>query len=302
MCIHYTNRTVPVFLKNKFIEVTIDLPQDNYQFSRFDWSGKIVDFKYRGIPITTTEKPFQKDNDPFGKGFYNEFGIQDALGFHEAPIGGWFHKIGVGLLKKDSEQYDFQKSYKIKPALFKSSHTSTKMVSSCKAQLSNGYAYVLTKQIVLVADGFKISYQLHNTGSKVIETNEYCHNFLNLVDAAINNRYRLEFPFILEPSQFSEITNPKRLVAISGPNITIPKGLKNTVFMSNLSGSKSVNAKWLLQDSVKKISISEHGDFLTSQLNLWAEPHVMSPELFVAIHIEPNDTFCWERRFSVHQL
>ena len=129
---------MPVFLKNKFIEVTIDLPQDNYQFSRFDWSGKIVDFKYRGIPITTTEKPFQKDNDPFGKGFYNEFGIQDALGFHEAPIGGWFHKIGVGLLKKDSEHYDFQKSYKIKPALFKSSHTTTKMVSSCKAQLSNG--------------------------------------------------------------------------------------------------------------------------------------------------------------------
>ena len=101
---------MPVFLKNKFIEVTIDLPEDNYQFSRFDWSGKIVDFKYRGIPITTTEKPFQKDNDPFGKGLYNEFGIQDALGFHEAPIGGWFHKIGVGLLKKDSEQY-FDEEY-----------------------------------------------------------------------------------------------------------------------------------------------------------------------------------------------
>jgi hypothetical protein len=122
------------------------------------------------------------------------------------------------------------------------------------------------------------------------------------VDAAINNRYRLEFPFILEPSQFSENTNPKRLVAISGPNITIPKGIKNTVFMSNLSGNKSVNAKWLLEDKIKKIGISEHGDFLTSQLNLWAEPHVMSPELFVAIHIEPNETFCWERRFSVHQL
>jgi hypothetical protein len=35
-----------------------------------------------------------------GKGFYNEFGMDTALGFEEAAIGGWFHKIGVGLLKK----------------------------------------------------------------------------------------------------------------------------------------------------------------------------------------------------------
>ena len=36
----------------------------------------------------------------FFKGFNNKFGVDSALGLVEAKIGEWFHKIGVGLLKK----------------------------------------------------------------------------------------------------------------------------------------------------------------------------------------------------------
>ena len=34
------------------------------------------------------------------KDFINEFGIDTALGFDETDIGGWFHKIGIGFIKK----------------------------------------------------------------------------------------------------------------------------------------------------------------------------------------------------------
>lgn len=47
------------------------------------------------------------------KGLYNEFGIENALGFEETEIGDWFHKIGVGLLKKDSNTYSLNNEYEI---------------------------------------------------------------------------------------------------------------------------------------------------------------------------------------------
>ena len=45
-------------------------------------------------------KPDVNNENNFGKGFTTEFGIDNALGFYEAKKGEWFHKIGVGVLKK----------------------------------------------------------------------------------------------------------------------------------------------------------------------------------------------------------
>ena len=99
-------------LKNKNLEIHIDLPNENYKFSRFDWTGKITKISFQNILISTKEKLDFDSENFFGKGFYNEFGIDNALGFEEAKIGEWFHKIGIGLLKKSTDQYFFMKNMK----------------------------------------------------------------------------------------------------------------------------------------------------------------------------------------------
>ena len=97
-------------LKNNHLELHIDAPTENYSCTRFDWTGKISQLKFQNIPLTTIENTDLINTACFGKGFYNEFGIDTPLGFHETAIGGWFHKIGIGLLKKENEQYLFHKS------------------------------------------------------------------------------------------------------------------------------------------------------------------------------------------------
>ena len=104
-----------LFLTNKEIEIEIDLPEANYQFSRFDWSGKIVSAQYKGHSFAGAESLDRSKDFCLGRGFYNEFGIQSPLGYKELPDGSWCHKIGVGLIKKDGFDYDFTKPYEIQP-------------------------------------------------------------------------------------------------------------------------------------------------------------------------------------------
>ena len=79
-------------LKNKNLEIQIDFPLENYNFSRFDWTGKIVEVKFQNIQLSGVERTDCQNENHFGQGFYNEFGIDTALGFEETDIGGWFIK------------------------------------------------------------------------------------------------------------------------------------------------------------------------------------------------------------------
>ena len=165
-------------LKNKNLEIQIDLPLANYNFSRFDWTGKIVSVKYKNIYVSGQEKMNNEDENIYGKGFYNEFGINAAIGYDETGKGEWFHKIGIGLLKKDDGDYLFNRKYEIQPADFKVKTEQDKLIISCKSKSVNGYSYVLRKEIELLENGFIIKYYLKNTGKKTIATDEYDHNFI----------------------------------------------------------------------------------------------------------------------------
>lgn len=75
-------------LKNKLLEIHIDHPLENYNFLRFDWTAKITTVKFQNIQISSIERTDGDNEHQLGKGFYNEFGFHNPLGFEEAPIGG----------------------------------------------------------------------------------------------------------------------------------------------------------------------------------------------------------------------
>ncbi len=201
-------------LKNEQLEIQIDLPLENYNFSRFDWTGKIVSVKYKNIFVTGVEILNDKDDTRLGKGFYNEFGIDAALGFAETKAGDWFHKIGVGLLKKEGEDYLISRKYTIQPAEFNVSVKQDVLIISSMSPAFNGYSYFLKKEIKLVESGFIIKYYLENTGEKIINTDEYNHNFVAVNKELMGSDYQLKFPFYLKPEQFGETVNPDGKVKI----------------------------------------------------------------------------------------
>lgn len=289
-------------LKNKSLELHVDMPLENYNLSRFDWTGKITTVKYKNVFVTGVEKIISETANDFGKGLYNEFGIDTAIGYNETKEGGWFHKIGVGLLKKDDEPYLFNKNYEIKPTVFKVTMKANKIIINSTSQSVNGYAYQLKKEIELLESSFEVKYFLQNTGKKTIKTNEYTHNFLAINEDLIGSHYILKFPFQIKPKLFGETFNPEEKVEIGFNEITFNNTPNEQFFFSNLSGNEQVEASWELINTKRNIGISETGSFKTSKVNLWGWKHVVSPELFFEINVEPNKSIEWSRTYNVFEI
>ncbi len=293
---------MPHLLKNELLEIQIDNPLENYNFSRFDWTGKIRTVKFKNTPLTTVENIDNQQESILGQGFYNEFGIDTALGFEEAKVGEWFHKIGVGLLKKTNSAYAFNEKYEISPAIFTVKEALNKLLITCQSKLVNGFAYQLTKTISLQEGSLSIHYALKNTGNKTIITDEYVHNFININQSNISPSYQLKFPFRLQPHRFIETVNPEKKVDIHSKGFGF-NGLPNEpFFFSNLSGHKAVKAVWELQHLTHGIAIRESGNFKTNKINLWGWQHVISPELFYKINIAAGQSTSWIRKYEFYVL
>ena len=290
---------MPHILKNDKLELRIDDPEEHYRGSRFDWTGKIAAVKFKGVPVSTGERPEAQQGEDSGQGFYNEFGIDGALGFDEAAIGGWFHKIGVGLLRKDDAQYDFHKRYQIRPATFVVTGESKQVTITCQSETLHGYSYTLRKIVALEESGFIITYHLHNTGETAIQTTEYVHNFLAIAADPVGSHYRLRFPFSLRPDQFGETVNPDNLVCMGKQDVGFIGMPKEPFFFSNVSGGEKVNAMWELTNRDKGIGIRETASFSTNSVNVWGWQHVISPELFHRIFLQAGESTEWSRKYEI---
>lgn len=293
---------MPHILKNNNLEIHIDLPNEGYKLSRFDWTGKITFVKYKSRWVSGVERTDVKLNIDFGKGFYNEFGIETPIGFDEIKIGDWFHKIGIGLLKKTDTDYGFYKRYEIKPASFKIKKNPGSIEMTCISEIVNGFGYVLKKVIEIADSGFVISYKLENKGSKTIKTDEYNHNFLSLDQDLIGRNYRLQFPFQPDPNSFKETVNKEGKVIFNNKEIGFQGTPTEPFFFSDLTNSNELNAWWKLINEEKKLAIQETVSFSTNKINLWGWTHVISPEIFFKISLHPGECVDWSRVYKINDF
>ncbi|NNF34233.1 MAG: hypothetical protein HKN68_08995 [Saprospiraceae bacterium] len=284
------------------LEVLLDLPIKGYNHPRFDWTGKIIDVKYKGISLAGYEKDDPKPDEYVGRGFYNEFGIERAVGFHDCGVGDWFHKIGIGLLKKDGEVYAFHHPYEIKPLEFQVQKSDTHLIIDAMSPIINGYGYKYEKELILTENGWEVHYKLDNTGSKIIETDEYNHNFIMIGEEEIGRDYILKFPFPLQPGIKGEALNPKDVIEINDNEIKLFDKPDSPFFYSFLNGEDLVDAEWKLLNLKTGIGITEKGSFLTSKVNLWGWKGAISPELFIKIKVEPGESMSWNRKFSIFEI
>lgn len=284
------------------IALLIDEPLEGYQLGRFDWTGKIRSLSFQGKELLSSEKLEDPQGRLSGAGLYNEFGIDTAMAFEEAKTGEWFHKIGVGLLKKSDPIYHFLKPYQVQAAQFNAKVTKDAICIICQSELAHGYAYRLTKTITLKKSGLNIEYQLENDGSKTIETEEYVHNFLGFDKRQIGPNYQLNFGFKLHEKGFKEILNPADNLFIKGQELRFLDPVNTEFFISHLNGNEQVPAYWELQHQELGVQIRELGSFRSTKVNLWGKAHVISPELFCPIKVQPGERQDWQRHFEIAPL
>ncbi len=293
---------MPYLLQNKQLSIHLDLPFEGYASSRFDQTGKISRVYFHGVELTGSELGEHNKISNNGRGFYNEFGIDKALGFEEANEGEYFHKIGVGLLKKTGSTYNFNTPYAIQKAKFSQQLEAHKAVFYCSAPLAQGYAYSLSKEITLNNNGFSAQYRLENTGEKTIVSDEYNHNFIALPAHHSQPNLRLNFSFDLEPEHFIENVNPDGAIAFHADTMHVQHPARKPFFFSGLPNGKSVSAQWEMQLLEKGIGIKEYGNFKTSKINVWGWSHVLSPELFFTFQIAPGKAVHWSRTWEFFQV
>ncbi len=300
-CLLEQHNEMPQVLSNSNIEVIIDRPLEGYTGSRFDWTGKIRQIYFKGQPMLTTERHDDRDHLKYGEGLYNEFGIKHALGFEEIRIGEQFHKIGIGLLTKESSTYKFNQEHKVEAADFSIDCSPLRMSIHCIGKACNGYAYHLKKEISLLSQGLIIDYQLINQGNRIIKTTEYTHNFLNIPHSTAHG-VQVSLPMAIDLQRCEELVNPEKLAVVSTNHIRLVGHPSTAIYYSNLSGDQKVPATWTKINEQTKVSIQETGDFRTNQINLWGLGHVISPELFYLINLAPEQQAKWSRKYTFEQL
>ncbi|GAB5564321.1 MAG: hypothetical protein Wins2KO_13840 [Winogradskyella sp.] len=293
---------MPHTLQNEFLKLNIDEPLEGYNFSRFDWTGKITEVHYKGVPVSTIENTLSENHNTIGQGFYNEFSTTTPIGFKETRFGDWFLKIGIGLLKKEKHSYHFLENYIVKPAQFTFDIKNDKAIIICTSELTNGYAYVLKKEIVLNDNSFSIHYHLENAGQKDIITNEYNHNFLAINNDLIGTNYTLKFPFEINPRRFRKTVNLENKVDINTNSIGFNDTPNEDFFFSNLSGKSNIENKWELLHSKNKFGITSKGDFNVNKVNLWGWKHVICPEMFFKIYLNAGESRQWTRTYNFFDL
>jgi len=285
-------------LKNNRLTVEIQKSGSGYTGSRFDWTGFITQITLDDAYTFCVPEQYDVTKGTGGIGFCNEFGIDQPIGFDDITNGEQFPKIGVGLLTKDTEQYDFFKAYSLEPMDYIETVNDQQLKVVSKIETQN-YRMTLTKIVKIIENRLSIYYTLENTGQKPIITNEYCHNFIGINKHNIGPNYTLTIPNM----------NATELIAgemtISDQHITWPGAPQEDFYgiidaKTNGNNFDDNSFRWQLCYEPLKVGVRDCSKFTVSKFALWGFTHVASPECFIQIDIAPNNSQSWERIYEFY--
>ncbi|MBN2806373.1 MAG: hypothetical protein JXR22_06915 [Prolixibacteraceae bacterium] len=290
---------MPVYLKNTHLNVVIGCPMEWYRGSRFDHSGNILQVTLNGKhTFCTSEKP--ELSPYYGFGLLNEFDIDQPQAYHETPAGKYFAKLGVGqLLKEDDGPYNFFNNYEMLPRqFFIQQQDENSLIFQSEHEHSDTEITDYQKKLSINQNHLLIEYRLENKGSSVLKTSEYAHNFIAVDNSHVNGNYLLEFNFELKPDQFEANHNIDTLLNFNGHQLTWTKSPDKDFFIRRLNGSLAKGQWWKLTNLAEGAGLKEEVSFEAGLVNLWGTRHVLSPELFNELSIEPGQAVTWWRKYT----
>lgn len=292
-----------VTISDGAVRVSMYLPdaaRGFYRGPRFDWSGMISRVEYRGHswfgPWKTAHNPEGVD-DVVGPA--EEFGMDGPLGYAEAAPGETFIKIGVGRLVRPADQeYFFARRYAIAVAggwQVESRADSVVFRQSLADDRGWGYGYVKEVALLRDAPGFEIRHELRNTGTKPIDTDAYCHNFIIIDDRPAGPDYIVSFPFA------PKVTTDRHLhglVEISGRDIRLKGELAGKTIWAPLDGYRGADDNSVtVRNAAAGAGIAISGDLPPLRWVLYGSRLAICPEPFVALKVAPGATMRWRSRY-----
>jgi len=287
-------------------KVYLPVPFGFYRATRFDHAGMITHITYKGhdygrywfVKTSPDVKNFTYDKDGlvansnnFAAGPVEEFGEN---GFDAAGPGGRFLKIGVGILKRDTDKYDRFHTY---PIVNEGKRTTVATKNSIRfTQTVNdpatGYGYVFTKTVTIVPGKaeLKIEDNLKNTGKKGIDTTVYNHHFMTLSPG--EDGVELKAPFKLTNAR----PMPADVVKFDGDRMTYLRGLTGQEQVaSDLTGFTNAVADndFTITATKTGYGVRLRADKPVTRLLWWSVPSTMGIEPYMDIKVAPGAATHW---------
>lgn len=249
------------------------------------------DFLFSPVPHTP-----QTDN----CGLAMEFDVgasEPPPGFAEAALGEGFLKIGVGVLRKESEAYDFFKNYEpISLAKSEATWTESSAHFEQASPMVNGYAYQLGADIRVEGKALEVRYHLVNTGKRAFSTEQYTHNFFAFGEEPIGAGYSVEFPRPVP-------VTGKYAAGYSTPNgiefhAPFPPKVKAMNFVIEPNPGEAVDRHLVVRDQSNGASVKTSVSLPPTRVIIHVSPRYLCPEQFVRIDLAPGEAATWTRRFE----
>jgi hypothetical protein len=285
-----------------------------YRGTRFDWSGVIYSLQYEGHDYYG---PWFDRMDPKVRDFVYEgaeivagpcsaiTGPADEfapLGWDDAKPGGVFIKIGVGALRKPGDgRYDNYRLYEIADGGKWTVRKRRDSIEFIQELSSSGYGYIYRKTVRL-AQGrpeMALEHSLKNTGTRVIETSVYNHNFLVLDRQPTGPDFAIAVPFRIETRR----PPAKELAEIRGNRIVYLKALEERDAVAvPVQGFRGLpeDSEIRIENTRMGAGVKISADRPLSKLSLWSIRTVIAMEPFVDVRIEPGREFSWKSTYSYY--
>ncbi|MDR6197536.1 hypothetical protein [Siphonobacter sp. SORGH_AS_0500] len=289
-------------ISNGLIKASLYLPDAEkgyYRAQRFDWSGVIGKLEYKGHSFFG---PWRETHDPLSNdgisGPVEEF---MPIGYAEAQPGETFLKIGVGTLKKTSNQpYHFWEPFEhVNKGIWKSEIKKDRAIYTHTFTDASGYAYVYEKTLRLLPDQpiLVLEHRLKNTGTRTLLTQAYDHNFFVFDQHETGPSYRVTFPFELTTDGPTEGLG--NIAAIKGNQWTykqpVPPKVSTQAFLKGFGNSaKDYN----IRVENDQIGVQIKGDQPITKIVYWSQKNTLCPEPYIQIKAEPGQEFSWKIEYE----
>jgi len=296
-------------ISNGLVNATVYLPDSKtgyYRGTRFDWSGVVGCLSFKGHTYFGVWFPHY---DPLLhdaiSGPVEEFRSADgesSLAYDQARPGDPFVKIGVGVLRKiDDKPYQFATAYPVIDPGKWTAHATASGVSfqqTLNSPIGIAYVYKKTLKLDPRQPVLILEHELKNTGTEVIDTQVYDHDFYVLDNVPTGPDMAVRFPFA--PVAQLPLENG---ATIDGKQLLFKRAFETgqSVFtpLTGFSNSPS-DYDFIVENRSTGVGVEQTGNLPISRINFWAIRTTICPEAYLHLKIAPGQTARWTIRYRFY--
>ena len=292
-----------------------------YRGTRFDWSGVVGHLEYAGHTYYaqwfTASDETTRDFTDTGTaiiagpnsaitGPSEEYSTDGkGLGYDDAPAGGTFIKIGVGVLRKpaDGGTYSQFRLYEIVDGGQWTVRPSSDAVAFTHvlSDASSGYGYEYRKTVRLERGQpeLVIEHTLVNRGTRPLTTSVYNHNFLTLDGQTTGADFSIEAPYAItttRPPNPALASVQDRKVVYARP--LGPREVASTPLLG--FGPTAADYHFRIENAHAGAGVEIAGDRPLSNASLWSIRTVIAIEPFVTMTVAPGESVSWGVRYRYY--